>query len=150
MKFRHTDTLHRHSSIIVLLAVEFLFASHYMFLKKSTQNLIIGHIYQYWQYLLCSVIRSKIKTKSQSLTKKNHLFFYFLNNCDFRVPADQGVENVDIAQFMFSVRGNDRGSFISGKSVYNQRYNHSVFHLLTQYYVFLQGNAIFCCCCDRP
>ncbi|KAI7789387.1 hypothetical protein IRJ41_018294, partial [Triplophysa rosa] len=38
-----------------------------------------------------------------------------------RVRADQGVENVEIASFMFSVSGIDHGSFMSGKSVHNQR-----------------------------
>ncbi|XP_056613073.1 uncharacterized protein LOC130428827 isoform X2 [Triplophysa dalaica] len=39
-----------------------------------------------------------------------------------RVRADQGVENVDIARLMFTVRGTGRGSFTSGKSVHNQRF----------------------------
>ncbi|KAG9272154.1 hypothetical protein AMEX_G13113 [Astyanax mexicanus] len=39
----------------------------------------------------------------------------------YKVRADQGVENVDIAQAMLNVRGTGCGSFISGKSVHNQR-----------------------------
>ncbi|XP_053355999.1 uncharacterized protein LOC128527578 isoform X2 [Clarias gariepinus] len=58
--------------------------------------------------------------------KAETAFSFFLRSTQLhglpsRVRGDQGVENLDIAQFMFTTRGTGRASFISGKSVHNQR-----------------------------
>ncbi|KAL3988945.1 hypothetical protein ACER0C_013263 [Sarotherodon galilaeus] len=46
---------------------------------------------------------------------------FFLEAVQKYVRGDQGVENVGIARCMFTIRGCGRGSFLSGKSVHNQR-----------------------------
>ena len=83
-----------------------------------------------WRFILHGCIngasRAIIYLKVATNNTACQVLQYIEQGCrDFGIPsrvrADHGVVNVDVARFMIDNRGPGRGSFITGRSVHNQR-----------------------------
>ena len=83
-----------------------------------------------WRFVIHGCIdgysRAIVYLKCCTDNKANTVLQYFEEGVQefgppSRVRGDQGMENVDVARYMIINQGSDRSSFITGRSVHNQR-----------------------------